>query len=387
MTEKVRWSRRHELGHERADGELVIVPAAPIRVCEKYRPDSNFLYLTGISKPNAVLVLFRGEEILFCGDGCSAYPEIEIEEVQPIENLEKAVLPFLAACETVYFPITQYAEWDSRILGWIKKILKAREFEYLETPDIKDVRKPLNVMRIRKEPIEIEALRSAALIACEAHKKSSRTVLDKPVTTNTIKENEMVCVRTQREFGGYLSEVTRTLPVGGTYAPVPRALYDIVLSAQCHAIESARAGLTLSDVHRANVRGLAEGLLRLGILTNQSEIDYAVLTHCGPKMLDTNPLKRFFPYATSHWIGLNLHDPSDYINGIQSRMLEAGMTIVVESSLRIPQEQEAEDIDPRWRGVRIHIGDVVLVTGNGPEVLTQSAPKDPDEIEKLMREK
>ena len=65
------------------------------------------------------------------------------------------------------------------------------------------------------------------------------------------------------------------------------------------------------------------------------------------------------------------------------RALKPGMVITVEPGIYIAP---AEDIDPKWWNIGVRIEDDVLVTEGRPEVLSDGAPKDPDEIEAVMAE-
>lgn len=69
-----------------------------------------------------------------------------------------------------------------------------------------------------------------------------------------------------------------------------------------------------------------------------------------------------------HHIGLETLDSRDF-----SMPLEAGMVFTVEPKIYIPEKNLA-----------IMIEDVILVTKDGYENLSASAPKDPDEIERIM---
>jgi Xaa-Pro aminopeptidase len=135
---------------------------------------------------------------------------------------------------------------------------------------------------------------------------------------------------------------------------------------------------------------------------------------------------RFFMHGTSHWLGLDVHDRGSYrIDGV-SRPLEPGMSFTVEPGIYIaPDKEEVElnlleyDVD-EWNERRIRLGrkaaaakeaeekenaerithrvpeaflgigvrieDDVLITPEGHENMTETVPKEVDEVEALCAE-
>jgi Xaa-Pro aminopeptidase len=162
-------------------------------------------------------------------------------------------------------------------------------------------------------------------------------------------------------YHGYTADVTRTIPVSGSFTDDQRAIYDIVLEAQEAGIRAIRAGAPYSAPSRAAVAVLAKGLAKLGLID-------------GP--MDMAGLQRFFPHAVGHYLGLEVHDVGTY------GTLEPGVVVTVEPGIYI---RPSEDVDPRWWNLGVRIEDDVLVTDGDPEVLSAGAPKDPGEIEALMR--
>jgi Xaa-Pro aminopeptidase len=162
------------------------------------------------------------------------------------------------------------------------------------------------------------------------------------------------------EFHGYTADVTRTIPIGGRYSPEQRAIYEIVYAAQEAGIQATQAGSAFYAPHQAAQQVLAEGLARLGLIASPN---------------DQAGLRRFFMHGTSHYLGLDVHDVGS------GGPMQPGTVITVEPGLYIAA---AEDIDPKWWNIGVRIEDDVLVTANGPVLLSGAAPRRIDEIEALM---
>ena len=65
-------------------------------------------------------------------------------------------------------------------------------------------------------------------------------------------------------------------------------------------------------------------------------------------------------------------------------MLEEGMVLTVEPGLYFAAWREDVEVPARWSGIGIRIEDDVLVTSNGPEVLSADCPKEIDELENII---
>ena len=123
--------------------------------------------------------------------------------------------------------------------------------------------------------------------------------------------------------------------------------------------------------HVAAVETLTEGLLRLGLLKGK----------LGKNLADGS-YKRFYRHKTGHWLGLDVHDVGEYRIDGQSRLLEPGMVFTIEPGLYIGADDAS--VDAKWRGIGIRIEDDVLVTADGPKVLTDALARRADEVEDLM---
>jgi Xaa-Pro aminopeptidase len=182
---------------------------------------------------------------------------------------------------------------------------------------------------------------------------------------------DLVLLDAGAEVRLYAGDISRTIPVGGRFSPEQRALYEVVLAARDAGIAAARAGTPVSAVHEAASRALARGLVDLGVLPSGAD----------GEGFEAGAHRTFFPHQTSHWLGLNTHDPGDYVRDGAPRLLEPGMVLTVEPGLYLPSEGlfgggEVPDPDPasRFRGMGIRIEDDVLITEGDPEVLTGALP-------------
>lgn len=161
------------------------------------------------------------------------------------------------------------------------------------------------------------------------------------------------------EYHGYTADITRTLPVDGTFSPEEKVIYNIVYEAQDAGIKACKAGAEFRATHKAAVAVVQKRLMELGIIK------------------ESNDFMKYFFHGTSHYLGLDVHDAGNY------GKLAPGQIITVEPGIYIP---EGSDCDPKWWNIGIRIEDDVLITGGEPEVLSGKLPKKAEEIEALMKE-
>lgn len=172
----------------------------------------------------------------------------------------------------------------------------------------------------------------------------------------------------------YTADVTRTLPVDGTYTPLQRDLYSLVLAAQQAGIEAVRPGAAYLAPHDAAMRVLAHGLEDLGLLPVPAEEALAP---------DSLVYKRWTLHSTSHMLGLDVHDcagarPEAYTAGT----LAEGMVLTVEPGLYFQEDDLL--VPEEMRGIGIRIEDDILVTADGYRNLSASLPREPDAVEEWM---
>ncbi|HEC05306.1 MAG TPA: Xaa-Pro aminopeptidase [Thiolapillus brandeum] len=434
MTQNEFRRRRRQLMRMMGKDSIAILPAAGIKqrnndVTYPYRPDSDFYYLTGFEEPEAVAVLIpgrkQGEYILFCRekdeekerwDGPIAGQEGAVAEYAaddsfPIADLNEILPRMLEQCERVYYAMGCDPELDKNMSSWISQI-RGKARSGVHTPqEFIALDHYLHDMRLYKSRSEIAVMRKAAKVSAAAHKRLMReckpgmkeyqleaaflhecsrrgarqqayspivgggnnaTVLHYVDNTDKLESKDLVLIDAGCELDYYASDITRTFPVGGTFSKPQAQLYQLVLDAQLAAIRQVKPGNAYNAPHKAAVRTLTRGLVRLGLLKGQLA-----------RLIREEKYKRFFMHGTGHWLGMDVHDVGDYKIDGHWRQLEPGMVLTIEPGLYIPLGSKG--VAKKWQGIGIRIEDDILVTKTGHEVLSADAPKTITDIEAIMK--
>ncbi len=389
-----------------------------------FRQDSDFWYLTGFDHPNATAVLrssdgpdftlyveprMREAEVWtgYRPGVEGAVREFDADEAHPAEKLIGSVPELLTGAERVYHQLGRDTGLDAALVGAADNMRLHSRQGHVPPEAFVDPRSILHEMRLLKDDDELETMRRAAAISAEAHHEAARlahgghyeyelqAVLDYTFrrrgargpaydsivggganacvlhyirNDQKLENGTLVLIDAGCELDGYASDVTRTYPVGGRFEGPARAIYDAVLDAQLAALDVARPGGTLIEVHDAAVRRLAENLIELGILKGTAD-----------EAIQQETYRPYYMHQTSHWLGLDVHDVGAYVRDSAPRPLEPGMVFTVEPGLYIAPDDEGSD--PRFRGIGVRIEDDVAVTADGCEVLTEAIPKNPEDVE------
>ena len=424
--------RRKKLMDMLGDDSIAILPAAPEKirnrdVAFRYRPDSDFYYLTGFAEPEAVLALIpgrsQGEFILFCRErnreqeiwhgsraglegACNDY---RADDAYPITDMDDILPGLLENRERIYYTMGNDSAFDQRVLGWVNQVRGKIRTGVHAPEEFISLNHILHDMRLYKSRHEISKMRNAASISAKAHVRAMKAcrpgmteyqveaellhefmrrgafsaaypsivgsganscVLHYIDNTREMKDGDILLIDAGAEYEGYASDVTRTFPVGGRFSGPQRAVYEVVLAAQLAAIDAVKPGNHWNQPHEAAVEVLTEGLVALGILKGPAQ-----------ERIEKEAYKRYFMHKTGHWLGMDVHDVGDYKLGDEWRMLEPGMALTVEPGLYFPPQK---GLAKKWWNIGVRIEDDVLVTKSGHEVLSRDAPKSIPEIEALM---
>ncbi|GAC1545086.1 MAG: aminopeptidase P family protein [Acidimicrobiales bacterium] len=171
----------------------------------------------------------------------------------------------------------------------------------------------------------------------------------------------------------YTADVTRTLPVSGHFSPAQREVYDTVWRAQQAGIAECRPGNDFRAPHRAAVRVVTEWLVAKGILT--TTVDEA-LDEAHPWHV------RYTLHGVSHMLGLDVHDCANTRDGYRDHELRPGMVLTVEPGCYLQPDDLT--VPEEFRGIGVRIEDDVVITADGAQVLSAALPSEASALEAWM---
>jgi Xaa-Pro aminopeptidase len=424
--------RRRQLMRMMGTDSIAIMPAAMPGTRNRdveypFRQDSDFLYLTGFSEPEAVMVLVpgrkNGQYILFCRErdpvmetwhgrraGLEGATEVYgADDAFPIGDIDDILPGLLEDRERVYYTMGRDLEFDNHLMGWVNQIRSHARSGSHPPHEFITLEYLVHEMRLFKSRAEIKAMREAAKVAMKAHRRGMQQcrpglyeyeieaeylhefhrhnmepaypsivggggngcILHYTENSDQLKDGDLLLIDAGAENDGYASDITRTFPVNGRYSPAQKAIYELVLKAQKAAIAKVKPGNHWNDPHIAAVRTLTRGMVDLGLFKGRPA-----------DLVKKEEYRKFYMHRTGHWLGLDVHDVGDYKIDDQWRLLEPGMVLTVEPGIYIPAGTKG--VSRKWWDIGVRIEDDVLVTKEGCEVLTAGLVKEVDEIEALM---
>ncbi len=376
----------------------------------KYYPNLNFYYLTGIDKPQMILMMRKSgeklEEMLFLEEADPVREKWEgkrmsaeeakavsgIEDVKYIDQFKRTFHFLMIGDEQKYV----YLDLERRVLdGPLTKAQSFAKWAVDQFPylSIEDIYHPICQLRTFKSEQEIEQIRKALDITdkgiqnmmtnvkpgmteneLEAHfdfsLKSSgvkhhafhsivasgknATILHYEDNNQPIGDNDLILVDLGAKYKYYSADISRTFPATGKFTDRQKTLYNIVLKALKETTEMIKPGIEFTELNRHTKKVLTEECKNIGLIAEDSEIS------------------KYYYHGVSHFLGLDTHDVGKY-NGL---VLKPGMVFTVEPGLYVEEE-----------GIGIRIEDNVLVTEDGYENLSEDIIKTVEDIETFMAHK
>ena len=431
--------KRRERLSQRFPGELLVIPSGHRKVRNNdcyysFRPGTDFYYLTGVLEPDCVLLLVpQGKthvQLLFVEANPGKSDATFFTDRNKGELWEGPRLGVPESATRFVIDCRSLADLESNLAtaraqsGARVRVLRGHSAatEAMSRADgTEQAQKDqelavfLSEMRLLKDAGEVKALQSAVT----ATKRGFEDVIARLRTASSERELEGVFWTRARMEGNdvgytsivasgahactlhwkhndgairkgdlllldagieghslYTSDITRTLPISGTFTREQRAVYEIVLAAQRAALTRVRPGNDFMAPNQAAMIVLAEGLERLGILSMPA----------AEALRDENQFyRRYSLHNVSHMLGLDVHDCAQArAQNYKYGKLAAGMVLTVEPGLYFQTDDLT--VPARYRGIGVRIEDDILVTPKGHRVLSSSLPREPDEVEKWMQQ-
>lgn len=422
-------ARRMELRSKMPDNSVAFIFSNPIRnrsndVNFQYSQDPDLYYLTGLTQPHSVLIIFKEEkstehgvtnEILFTQER-DAHAELwngrrlDLEEAKTKLSINTVLLnidfekniPDLSTFESVLVKFPTDINSSAGKIGTLNVMVRNLE-DALEQKNVRAnsaaLLSILAFLREIKHPEELKLLQKAVDMTVEGlsevikciepgiteyqaqavveyyfkHRgaeypgypsisggKENSCVLHYVTNRKQLGDGDLILMDMGAEYHGYTADITRTVPINGKFSTEQKEIYNLVLKAQHAGINAAVAGSSFYAPNNAAVKVITEGLIQLGILKKNESV------------------RTYFSHGTSHYLGLEVHDPGTYTN------LKPGMVITVEPGIYIPENSEC---DKKWWNIGIRIEDDVLITDKEAVIMSEALPREIDEIELLMKQK
>ncbi len=379
-----------------ANGLLQQATSEPYR----FRQDGNFWYLTGINEPDIILVMDKGREYLIVPgreatreafDGAIAFDEVTRRSgITEILNEKEGWKQLGARVKKVRHIATLAANPPYlEGLGMYSNPARATLIKKLKDMngdlELLDLRQHVSRLRMVKQPAEMEALQTAINVTLDTLKEVTRPASlakyayeyeveaditrgfrrrgsdghafwpivaggGRACTLHNINNNaplssdELLTIDVGASSGHYSADITRTIALNDRPSRRQQAVHEAVQAAQDYAYSLLKPGVHMGDYEKQMEHFMGEKLRELGLI----------------KSIDHEQVRRFFPHATSHFLGIDVHDAGDY-----DHPLEPGVVITVEPGIYIPEEE-----------IGVRIEDDVLITEDGIEILSQKLPRE-----------
>ena len=432
---------------------LVLGAAEPVENHLTFWQSQNFRYLTGFLEPNAALVIVRqggaSRAMIFVPpkdpaqevwtgerlgvEGAKARMGLEARDATTLRR----VLDSLITSGGTLFAVGDFSRGGgSDVPGeaaprtahdQFLDAIKARH-RNVKVTDVNDL-----VMRLRgrKSVAELALLRDAAAISSAAHREAMRaiepgmaefeiqalaeytfrrnggdgpsygsivgsgpnsTVLHYNRNDRFMKDGEVITMDMAAYYGGYSADITRTVPVNGTFSPAQRAIYSLVLAAQLAAERQLRPGVRFATLNDSALSVIKHGLARLG-LTESADATY----ECGAQAPGGRcpQWRLFYMHGLGHPIGLDVHDVDVYAQGALAEgsvfTIEPGVYVRANTVDIIPDvpnnaglRARLVPVVARYANIGVRIEDDYIVTGSGHDRISADVPRDIDAIEREM---
>lgn len=378
----------------------------------------DIFYLSGVDQEESILVLFpdcpkeKHREILFLKETSeriaiwegekltmsAAYETSGIKTVYWLHEMEKIMFELMTQCDTVYINTNEHYRAsietetrEARFTNWLKEKYPAHSVaksnpilqrlrsvkDQIEIDLIqhacniteKGFRRVLNFVKPGVMEFEIEAEYMHEFLVNRSKGFAYTPIIASGNNANVLHyiENNQMCnpgdlilMDVGAEYANYSSDMTRMVPVSGTFTKRQKEVYNAVLRVKNEATKMLQPGNLWEQYHIEVGKIMTSELLGLGLL------DKADVQN---EKSEWPAYKKYFMHGTSHHMGLDTHD-----YGLLHEPMQANMVFTVEPGIYIPKEEF---------GIRLE-DDVVIQKKGEPLNLMKNIPIEAEEIEELM---
>jgi Xaa-Pro aminopeptidase len=363
-----------------------------------FQQDATFWYLTGCDDPDVILILDKDKEYLIVPgrEGARATFDGTIDETELIRSTGIA---------TVYDDVNGWKQLASRLRKVKHVATLPASPKYIEhygmytnparrqlihkmkaensSLELLDISQHIARMRMVKQPEELVALQQAIDITSDSLKDALRPakrskyiyeyeveaelsksfrakggrghafepivasgkracVLHNIANNGPLAADELLICDVGAEYQHYAADITRTVALG---MPSRRqeSIHAAVLEVQEYAMSLLKPGVLLREYEQLVEQFMGEKLRELGLI----------------KIIDHDSVREYYPHATSHFLGLNVHDVGDY-----DRPMEPGVVLTIEPGIYVSDE-----------GIGVRIEDDAVITEDGVRILSDRLPR------------
>ena len=430
MDKTIYKNRRNNLKDTLPENSVLLIPGADLQYRNAdstfpFRQDSSFYYMSGFCEPESLIAIVNNKDginsIMFVPpkdklkeiwDGYRAGPMGAVEDFlfdKAFDNTQiDSMLPdILYGSEQVLYPIGKKSGFDQKVIDWTTAA--SSKDRHSKSINIIDASSLIGNARLIKDDHEIDLIKKACDISAEAHiaamksvkkgdleqqveslyihefsKRGARYPAYNPIVAGgenacvlhyvennqALNESDLLLVDAGCEYEMYAADITRTFPISGKFSEEQLKVYEIVLEAMNAAIECVKEGNSIMEPQEISEKVITNGLVKIGLLEGDPE-----------ELHKSGAYKDFYMHKIGHWLGLDVHDAGDYMEGDDFMKFKPGMITTIEPGIYISSSM---NVDDKWKGIGVRIEDDILVTKDGNENLTKKVPSDPHEIESLM---
>ncbi len=364
-----------------------------------------FRYLTNFEEPDAALVIVvrnrKAQSTLYVTplDGRTAFyygKRVDSTTSEKLFGMKgrsfaalSGVLDSLAGTGLPFFDVPDvetmdFSKADSLTRGQEAMKNIRRKFPTLA---VRNAMPHILQLRGRKSAAEMALIKKAAEISSEGHRSAM-------LTANPMHEYEL------RASLGYAADITRTIPVSGTFTTEQKQIYQLVRDAQAVAERNSKAGMRIKGAVDSSVFVRARGLAALGLVESEdATFDPPWTVNCAQQPSACRQSNLWMIHGITHGIGLAVHDPIQ--GNAATGTFAMGDAFTIEPGIYI--STRALDVLPdtpknrafiakvratvlRYQNTGVRIEDDYIITDTGLERISL-VPREISEIEALMKQR